>query len=448
LCWVRYPNGDGFLIYPGHPVGCDGPLSSIRLEQAREGVEDYEYLYLLRQLTQKAKAAGKDVAAAAAALSRADRLVTIPNAGGCYSSKILAEPEEIYRLKEEVGTAIEGLKSAREGKPFAWGINGHPVAQEGYFQVPIARQLDLVHELGAGWYRTDWGAEAFHRNTARFDELLAEAERQKIRLLPVIFAPNGRSRDATPEEIRAAARAFAREVAGRYKGRITHWELGNELDNYAMVRKGEETPSGKLWQWGDPDGSSRDNYEESRYQRAKAEIMGLYEGVKAADPTALTMVDTGGWLHYGFTDRLLHEDHVPFDILAWHWYSGMGDMTKVQGKFDLLARLAGYGKPLWITEINRNDGSMDGQEKEQAEYVGRAATQLHSNPAIAALFIYELLDEPYFGQKNAEAHYGLVKIVRNKKNMWQVERNKEAFEVLKAVIAADRGRRVAPPRHP
>ena len=63
LCWIRYPNGDGFLIYPGHPVGYDGPLSSIRLEQAREGVEDYEYLYLLRQLVQKAKAAGKDVAA-------------------------------------------------------------------------------------------------------------------------------------------------------------------------------------------------------------------------------------------------------------------------------------------------------------------------------------------------------------------------------------------------
>jgi hypothetical protein len=109
LCWIRYPNGDGFLMYPGHSVGCDGPLSSIRLEQAREGVEDYEYLYLLRQLTQKAKAAGKDVAAAERALARADRLVTIPNAGGCYSSKIVGDPEEIYRVKEEVGRAIEGL---------------------------------------------------------------------------------------------------------------------------------------------------------------------------------------------------------------------------------------------------------------------------------------------------------------------------------------------------
>ncbi|MBN2294323.1 MAG: DUF4091 domain-containing protein, partial [Pirellulales bacterium] len=43
--WVRYPNGDGYLLYPGKPIGHDGVVSSIRLEQAREGVEDYEYLY-------------------------------------------------------------------------------------------------------------------------------------------------------------------------------------------------------------------------------------------------------------------------------------------------------------------------------------------------------------------------------------------------------------------
>ena len=69
LLWARNPNGDGFLLYPGHTAGYDGPLSSIRLEQAREGIEDYEYLYLLRQLMAKAKAAGKDTTAAEQALA-------------------------------------------------------------------------------------------------------------------------------------------------------------------------------------------------------------------------------------------------------------------------------------------------------------------------------------------------------------------------------------------
>jgi uncharacterized protein YjbJ (UPF0337 family) len=438
--WVRYPNGDGFLTYPGQPIGYDRPLSSIRLEQARDGVEDYEYLYLLRQLTQKAKAAGKDTTAADQALARAKRLVTIPNAGGCYSSKILPDPEELYLLREQVGRAIEGLRltstAARES--FQWGVNGHPVSQEGYVQVPIAAQLDLVAKLGAGWYRMDWGTDAAGGDTARFDRLVAEAGRRKIRLLPVLFSPNGRSPNATPEQIRTAAAAFARTVVGRYKGQITHWELSNELDNYAMIHKGEKNREGKIWQWGDAVGDRPEHYEEGRYQKAKAEIQGLYEGVKAADPSATTVVNTGGWLHYGFVDRLCKEDHVPFDILAWHWYSGMGDMTNVEGKLNMVELLVGYGRPLWITEINRNGGSMDGKEKDQADYVGKAAAQLRGNPAIAALFIYELLDEPYFGQKNAEAHYGLVEIVRDNKNMWQVKRQKEAFEVLKAVIAGSR----------
>lgn len=107
--WIRYPNGDGFLIYPGNPIGFSGPISTVRLEQAREGVEDYEYLYLLQQLIAKAKAAGKDTGAAEKAMARADRLVTIPSAGGRYSSKILLDPTEVYGVKEQLGAAIESL---------------------------------------------------------------------------------------------------------------------------------------------------------------------------------------------------------------------------------------------------------------------------------------------------------------------------------------------------
>ena len=62
--WIRYPNGDGFLLYPGKPIGHAGPVSSIRLEQAREGVEDYEYLYLLRSLAARAKTANRDTSRA------------------------------------------------------------------------------------------------------------------------------------------------------------------------------------------------------------------------------------------------------------------------------------------------------------------------------------------------------------------------------------------------
>ncbi len=110
--FVRYPNGDGFLAYPGAPIGQDGPVTSIRLEQAREGCEDYEYLYLLRALIERAKAAGQDTAAAEQAMARAAQLVTIPNAGGRYSTRILPDPDLVFTVRRRVAEAIEQLNDA------------------------------------------------------------------------------------------------------------------------------------------------------------------------------------------------------------------------------------------------------------------------------------------------------------------------------------------------
>ncbi|MFQ6099107.1 MAG: DUF4091 domain-containing protein [Armatimonadota bacterium] len=108
--WVRYPNGDGFLAYPGAPIGYEGFVSSVRLEQARDGVEDYEYLYMLRELLAKARPDSRAARRARRALDMASQLVDIPNAGGRYSTKILPEPDAVFRVKEAAARAIEALQ--------------------------------------------------------------------------------------------------------------------------------------------------------------------------------------------------------------------------------------------------------------------------------------------------------------------------------------------------
>ncbi|MBM3495791.1 MAG: DUF4091 domain-containing protein, partial [Armatimonadetes bacterium] len=116
--WVRYPNGDGFLAYPPTPGRPDTFVSSIRLEQAREGVEDYEYLTMLRDAVDRARAARtvapasrrqRDVADGERALKLASGLVTSPCEIGRYSTRILAEPDRVLRVKEAVGRALERL---------------------------------------------------------------------------------------------------------------------------------------------------------------------------------------------------------------------------------------------------------------------------------------------------------------------------------------------------
>jgi hypothetical protein len=45
--------GDGSLVYPGDRVGINGPVTSIRLELLRDGIDDFDYLTLFEKLRGK-----------------------------------------------------------------------------------------------------------------------------------------------------------------------------------------------------------------------------------------------------------------------------------------------------------------------------------------------------------------------------------------------------------
>ncbi len=106
---IRYPNGDGNFIYPGQPIGVNSMVATIRLKLAREGVEDYEYMYSLDSLITLGKKQGKDVSQAEKALESARGLVTIPSADGRYSTEYLPDPYVVMQVREKVAEAIELL---------------------------------------------------------------------------------------------------------------------------------------------------------------------------------------------------------------------------------------------------------------------------------------------------------------------------------------------------
>lgn len=116
--YVLYPNGDGYIFYPDKLLGVNEIVTSIRLEQAREGVEDAAYLTILRDeiarvegLKTLSQEQQKTLQNAKNTLARAFDLVRIPNAGGRYTSQYLPNPEEVDEIKSLIGTLIEALKT-------------------------------------------------------------------------------------------------------------------------------------------------------------------------------------------------------------------------------------------------------------------------------------------------------------------------------------------------
>lgn len=97
--WVRYPNGDGFLTYPGTGIGQRDPVPSIRLVAAREGVEDYELFVALQARAARDKQAAQ-------ALQRALALVEMPNRGGRYSTAIMPNPDAVMQARNAAGKAV------------------------------------------------------------------------------------------------------------------------------------------------------------------------------------------------------------------------------------------------------------------------------------------------------------------------------------------------------
>ena len=94
--------GDGFLIYPGKNAT---PLSCLRLENIRDGIEDYDYLSLLQKML--AQAQNKNVPAEL--IARAEKLCQVPLEISASFLEHTYNPQLLEKQRIKVGSAIEEL---------------------------------------------------------------------------------------------------------------------------------------------------------------------------------------------------------------------------------------------------------------------------------------------------------------------------------------------------
>src|SRR6266511_1617175 len=110
-------NGDGRFLYP--PRGSldtnsgprlEGPVNSVRWENLRDGMEDYEYLWLLQEATERAAAAGGQ----SSLLSEARRLLLVPPEVSRDLTHFTTDPRPLLAHRDRLARMIEQLQNANK----------------------------------------------------------------------------------------------------------------------------------------------------------------------------------------------------------------------------------------------------------------------------------------------------------------------------------------------
>ena len=287
-----------------------------------------------------------------------------------------------------------------------FGINGHPLNAESYEKMPLEQQISLLKTLGLTTYRVNINpvhADKF----ARLSELIALAERERIRILPVVVLPPNQYSDE--DAAYDAARAATYKMAKQFETEVEVWELGNEYDLYC-VKNGAA-------------GASPADFDAEKYSVVRGLIRGMLAGLRDVSPSLKSIVETTQHtptsLDSGFLERLI-EDGVRFDLTGYHYYSRDGRVPNASdGRNSLEVLHDSIHKPIWITEFDKASISPtlgpNSDPKEQGKALRTAMTEIaadaHRYDVIGA-DIYELLDQPELLQtpnvKPSQAEFGIL----------------------------------------
>ena len=321
------------------------------------------------------------------------------------------------------GALILSLLAGVASADIMWGANGHPLTA--YPGVTIEQQMDYLENLGMKSYRVnvpDMG------KLADIAELVRLGKARDISILPVITPSDIDLGRDSAEKLYRVSFDLAFALASKFKDEIRVWELGNELENFAIIQPCEQRDDGSQYpcEWGPAGGVDALEYYGPRWRKVSAVLKGLSDGVHAADPAILKAIGTAGWGHLGAFDRM-KQDGIRWDISVWHIYG-----EDPRWAFE---RLAQFEHPIWITEFNNPYGSQR-SEKQQVEGITHMMLRLRelsSRFKVEAAFVYELMDETYWAP-DMEAFQGLVRLVNDGNGSWRPGEPKPAYAAVREII--------------
>ena len=292
--------------------------------------------------------------------------------GDVYVGAPGSAPSVVNRGTQQ--NAILDFTIPKVGKSDFWGINGHltwtwtPNAT-GYLKANWAFACLRLLELGCKTYRNGYGwtedgttgAITGSDGNTFVDFITNFAQPCGIKVHPVLLMTY--THPIITDETSAYNFGYARgvEAATKLKGLVPWYEIGNEIETYALTGRGQ-------W-YGD--------YDMTKFRKLRGLLRGTVAGIKSVDTVTPIMSPGGTWMHTAFYDNLLHgiepdgstgHPTLDWDLTSWHWYvknyPGNDDIEvlSAQGGYNVLATIAAWGKPIYITECGAQASSYSGSD--------------------------------------------------------------------------------------
>ncbi|HWV74397.1 MAG TPA: glycosyl hydrolase, partial [Pseudosphingobacterium sp.] len=274
---------------------------------------------------------------------------------------------------------LKGVEAQEVSRNFVWGINGHPLTQHDYQPMSWDDQMGFLKDLNVHSYRFDvlLNQEGGVRNEAAFFDFLKLLKTNGRSAMPVLMFPGNELQDSA--SIYKVAFNQGRNFGIKYGKLINVLEIGNELE-LRILKEG--------------DGTRASQYDLSKSSRLMFKLKGIIDGLKSVSPLLKTSISLG-WTHLYYLE-LLALYKVNYDIIGYHWYSNMGDITNVKAPYgNILQKVKRkYNKTIWITEFNTYEGTRNTLFEKQESYILTSIQKILRQNIVEAFFIYELFDEP------------------------------------------------------
>ena len=192
----------------------------------------------------------------------------------------------------------------------------------------MERELQLTRDLGIGWIRSDFDFGTVFGNATDFapqffDEVLSAVNNHGQRLLPILTWLGPFPWDDPTYG------AYVDSLSNRYKGRIAHWEVMNEVDFMSGI--------------------------DSLAQKYSRALRLASNRLHAADTRNKVLLTGLGGVGNPFIDEMFRLGAMEnVDIMNFHSYFSPEDNLFAFAKIDSLMRRYGQRKPTWMTECGMN----------------------------------------------------------------------------------------------